>query len=88
MKQELMKVVSQRLIAHNIYEMVMTGELVKEMNTPGQFLHCLGSRADLLLRRPISIADINHQEQTCTIIYRADGDGTRAMKDFSRRRYD
>lgn len=76
LKQELMTIVSQKNIAPSIYELVLTGELVNEMHTPGQFLHIRVPREDLLLRRPISLAEINHDAGTCTIIYRVEGDGT------------
>lgn len=80
MKQEMMTVVSQIQLAPNIYELVLTGELVKEMKVPGQFIHIKVPRADLLLRRPISLAKINPEKAECTIIYRVEGAGT---ADFS-----
>lgn len=79
MKQEWMSVVSQKEIAARIFEMKLQGELVKEMKQPGQFLHIKVPRHDLLLRRPISLAEIDQEAQTCTIIYRTDGAGTTAL---------
>lgn len=76
MKQEMMTVVSQVQLAPRIYELVLTGELVAEMQRPGQFIHLKVPRADLLLRRPISIAKIDREGKSCTIIYRIEGDGT------------
>lgn len=76
MKQEMMKVVSQVKLAPAIYELVLTGDLVKEMEVPGQFIHIKVPRADLLLRRPISLAKIDQAKAECTIIYRVAGDGT------------
>lgn len=76
MKQEMMTVVSQQLIGPRIYELILSGELVKEMATPGQFVHIKVPRADLLLRRPISLANINCEQGQCTLIYRVEGDGT------------
>ena len=69
MKQEMMTIVRQQELAPRIYELVLTGELVKEMSTPGQFLHIRVPRSDLLLRRPI--------------IYRVEGDGTRYFSEMS-----
>ena len=51
MLQEIMTVVSQEQLAPKIFEMRLTGELVKEMQTPDQFLHLLVPRKDLILRR-------------------------------------
>ena len=39
MKQEMMTIVRQQELAPRIYELVLTGELGKEMAMPGQFLH-------------------------------------------------
>lgn len=78
-KVEMMEITSQRMLAPLIYEMTLKGEMVKEMGEPGQFLHLLPPRTDLLIRRPISINDINQEEGTCRIIYRIEGDGTAAF---------
>lgn len=74
---ESMKVVSHRLLARNIYELVLEGELVREISAPGQFVHVkVGSGIDPLLRRPISIAEHNQKEKKMSLIYRAEGKGT------------
>lgn len=75
----MMTVVTQQEIAPQIFKLTLQGELVKEMKTPGQFLHIKVPRADLLLRRPISINAIDQDTQTCQIIYRIEGDGTRVF---------
>lgn len=80
MKQEMMTIVSQQQLAPRIYEMVLTGKLVEQMNNPGQFIHIRVPRADLLLRRPISINQIDREKSTCTIIYRVEGDGTKFFR--------
>lgn len=82
MKQEEMTVVKQRELAPHIFELTLAGELVKEMGMPGQFIHIRVPRTDLLLRRPISLAEISKETGTCKIIYRADGDGTRVLAEF------
>ncbi len=82
MKQEIMEIVAQRLLAPRIYEMTLKGNLVKQMQVPGQFLHLRVPQNDLLLRRPISINNIDHQEGTCRIIYRVEGDGTRVFSEM------
>ncbi|MGY3713982.1 dihydroorotate dehydrogenase electron transfer subunit [Sutcliffiella cohnii] len=77
MKKAYMNIVSHEKIARNIYEMTLQGELVSLMNHPGQFVHIrVGDSLDPILRRPISIAKINKEEQTFTIVYRAEGKGT------------
>ena len=67
----MMEITSQRILAPRIYELTLKGEMVQQMDEPGQFLNLLVPRADLLLRRPISINHIDKAEGTCRIIYRA-----------------
>lgn len=78
--QDVMTVTSQKEIAKNIFEMKLRGDLVSEITSPGQFVHVRVSEGfDMLLRRPISVAEINHMKKELTIIYRAEGDGTRNL---------
>lgn len=75
--QDRMKVISQRQIAHHIFEMTLSGNLVGEISSPGQFVHIrVADSFEPLLRRPISIASINTEADEMTIIYRAEGRGT------------
>ncbi|OKL37194.1 dihydroorotate dehydrogenase electron transfer subunit [Domibacillus mangrovi] len=79
-QKELMTVTNQTEIAHNIYEMTLQGTLVDQMNEPGQFVHLkAGEEMIPLLRRPISIARIEQEKQEFTMIYRAEGTGTKAL---------
>ncbi|WPK12017.1 dihydroorotate dehydrogenase electron transfer subunit [Lysinibacillus louembei] len=78
-QSERMTVVRQAKIAHNIFELVLQGELVQDM-TPGQFVHVkVSDTLEPLLRRPISIADVNKQDSQFTMIYRAEGRGTEVL---------
>ncbi len=76
-KQEKMVIVSQRQIAKHIFELTVKGELVQEMESPGQFVHIrVADSFEPLLRRPISIAEIDREASQFTMIYRAEGRGT------------
>lgn len=78
-QQERMTVVQQVEIARNIYELTLQGQIVQDMN-PGQFVHVRVSDSfEPLLRRPISIANIDTEAKECTIIYRAEGRGTQIL---------
>ncbi|WP_107839222.1 dihydroorotate dehydrogenase electron transfer subunit [Metasolibacillus meyeri] len=78
-QSERMTVVRQAKIAHNIFELVLHGELVQAM-TPGQFVHVkVSDTLEPLLRRPISIADVNKDNSQFTMIYRAEGRGTEVL---------
>lgn len=79
-KTELMEIVEQKNIARNIYELTLTGQLVGQMEQPGQFVH-LRVNGDYLptLRRPISICTIDREKHQFTMIYRAEGAGTKKL---------
>ncbi|MCF6410501.1 dihydroorotate dehydrogenase electron transfer subunit [Pseudalkalibacillus salsuginis] len=77
MRKELTKVVHHEQIADKIYELTFEGEMVTDMVEPGQFLHIrVGDQYMPLLRRPISICDVDFDRKQCTILYRAEGEGT------------
>lgn len=78
----LMEITSQSEIANGIYELKMRGELAARMRNPGQFLHIkVNSGSDPLLRRPISICDVDEESNEVTMIYRVEGAGTKALAD-------
>ncbi|MFK3937007.1 dihydroorotate dehydrogenase electron transfer subunit [Alkalihalobacillus sp. NPDC078783] len=79
-KRGTLTVVRQHEIARNIFELTCHGELVQQMREPGQFLHIkVDSYDDLLLRRPISICDVNLETSEMKMIYRAEGAGTKRL---------
>ncbi len=74
-----MTVVQQEKIAKNIFELTLQGQIVQDAN-PGQFVHIRVSESfEPLLRRPISIANINKETNEFTLIYRAEGRGTEIL---------
>lgn len=74
---EMCSIVRNSEIAPNIYELVLEGELVQQMNQAGQFVHVkVSPESAPLLRRPLSIANINKSQQQFTLIYRKQGSGT------------
>ncbi|UTR15161.1 dihydroorotate dehydrogenase electron transfer subunit [Salipaludibacillus sp. LMS25] len=74
---EDMSVIEQSLRAPGIYEMTLYGESVNRMTTPGQFLHIkIEEGISPLLRRPISICDVDVEKNELSIIYRVEGKGT------------
>ena len=78
--KELMKVLSHKELAPAIFELTLQGQLVQEMQEPGQFVHVKTSDSnDPLLRRPISICSINQSEKSFTMIYRTEGKGTKLL---------
>ncbi len=85
-KQEKMAIVSQTEIAKNIFELTVTGSLVQEMNEPGQFVHVrVADSFEPLLRRPISVAKIDNEASSFTMIYRSEGRGTSLLSQKTQR---
>lgn len=75
--KEYMTIIEQKEIAPRIFEMTMEGTLVSSMSMPGQFVHIKVSGGNHpLLRRPISIAQIDKKNSRFTIVYRTEGEGT------------
>ena len=77
--EDKMQVLSQRQLTKNIYELVLKGQLVEQIEEPGQFVQLLIPDASFVLRRPISIAFYNKKEQTLGLIYRQVGKGTEQL---------
>ncbi|ABS22768.1 dihydroorotate oxidase B electron transfer subunit [Bacillus cytotoxicus] len=80
MQKQNMIVVNQTEIAKNIYELVLQGDLVQQMNEPGQFVHIkVAEGITPLLRRPISICNVDQEKNEFTMLYRAEGQGTKTL---------
>jgi dihydroorotate dehydrogenase electron transfer subunit len=76
-KKELCKIISQKEIAENIYELTVEAEMVHEIKEPGQFVHIrVSNNWDPALRRPISISAYDYKKGQFTMIYRKEGKGT------------
>ena len=80
MDKGTLQVQSNRSIADKVYRIRLQGDLVKRMNQPGQFLHVkCGPGIDPLLRRPISICDVDLDKGELDMIYRVEGSGTKIL---------
>ncbi|MBM7654039.1 dihydroorotate dehydrogenase electron transfer subunit [Neobacillus cucumis] len=81
-QKELCKVLSQKEIASDIFELTVKGELVKQISEPGQFVHIkVANGLDPLLRRPISISSYDLEQERLTMIYRSEGKGTTMLSE-------
>jgi len=77
-KIEEMKIISHKQIAENIFQLILQGKLVSEIERPGQFVHMkVRDGIEPLLPRPISICEIDSENQRMTCIYRTEGKGTK-----------
>lgn len=77
MKKRELLIQNSTKIAKDTYEMVLKNKELSKMIEPGQFLHI--SVPNFTLRRPISVADINVNLGTITIVFKVIGEGTRAL---------
>jgi dihydroorotate dehydrogenase electron transfer subunit len=79
-QKEFMMIVKQQEIATNIFELVLEGKLVQQMREPGQFVHLKVTEGSVpLLRRPISICHVDKDNNQFTMLYRAEGEGTKLL---------
>lgn len=78
-KQGMMKIVSNKQLTHDVYEMVLEGENAKSIRASGQFINIkLDDGETTYLRRPMSIHD--YDENHVTLAYKVIGVGTKKMK--------
>lgn len=74
------RVIKHKLIAGDVWELVIHAPEIAHLTQPGQFVHIrLTDTLDPLLRRPFSIADCDKAAGTLTLIYRVVGRGTALM---------
>jgi len=78
--KELMLIKYVKMIAQDTIEMVLENDYISKTAIPGQFVHILIDGNTL--RRPISIADINREEKTITILFKVVGSGTRKLASY------
>ena len=71
-------VVSQTIIAENIYDLVLETDLAKDAN-PGQFVCIYPNNAATLLPRPLSICEVDKDRGRLRLVYRVLGKGTREL---------
>jgi dihydroorotate dehydrogenase electron transfer subunit len=83
-QKELCKIISQREIAADIYELTVEASFVSQIKAPGQFVHIRVTNGwDLLLRRPISISSFDKMRSEFTMIYRKEGKGTSMLAELT-----
>lgn len=80
-KQQEMNIISNNQIAKHVYELVLTGDLTSTMLQAGQFVNIKVGDGGLILRRPISICSVDHPKKEVTLIYRAEGAGTKTLSE-------
>ncbi len=77
MKQSLFKIIQNKKIAKNVYEMILSGD-TGAISAPGQFVNI--KLDGMFLRRPISVCDCASGK--LTLVYKTVGHGTEAMSEM------
>ena len=78
MNTSIFKIITNKKIAKNTYEMILSGD-TSHITNAGQFVNI--KLDGLYLRRPISICDA--EEGKLTLIYKVVGKGTEQMRDMT-----
>ena len=65
-----------KAVNENVKHMVIKAPEIANLAEPGQFVHVKTLHSENFLRRPFSIADVDKNEGTITLIYRIVGKGT------------
>ena len=78
------EVVENKLVADEIYELYIHSPKEVVRARPGQFLSIFTGNPSMILPRPLSICEIDKEEGTFRIIYRAGGEGTKEIATYSK----
>ncbi len=77
------KVIENRELCQNIFEIVVEGQEIAREAKPGQFLHIKTNKGiDPLLRRPVSISRVIRDKGYISLVYQVLGRGTKEMAAF------
>lgn len=74
--KQLIEIKSHIEIAEDTFEMVLHSTISHELK-PGQFVHI--ALNGHMLRRPVSIANVDTEKETFTVIFKIFGEGTREL---------
>ena len=73
-------VISNNQVSSHMFEMELAGPQIVPFCEPGQFVHLrVNSLNDPLLRRPISLYDVDKNHGSITLLYKVVGTGTAAL---------
>lgn len=81
-KKEKALVYSQKQIATGIFDMWITTSLAKDA-VPGQFISIYAKDKSALLPRPISICEVDKENERLRIVYRVAGKGTLEFSNYT-----
>ena len=73
------QIVSNVLIAPDVYMMIVKIPEMADAVCPGQFAMLYIDKGELILPRPLAFCDVNLSQGTVTFVYKVVGEGTKAL---------
>lgn len=73
------QIVDMQMLCDDVFKMTIRSEYVAANAKPGQFVNIKCGGLDTLLRRPISICDVDHDKNTFDIVFQIKGKGTETL---------
>ncbi len=76
-------IITNQEVGEDLWEMEFSAPAVAAESNPGQFVHIrVGDNHDPLLRRPLSLYDVEQKNCRITLLYRIAGRGTQLLSKF------
>lgn len=73
------QIADMQMLCDGVFKMTIKSEYVAANAKPGQFVNIKCGSLDMLLRRPISICDVNREQNTFDIVFQIKGKGTEQL---------
>lgn len=73
------QIVNTEMLCRDVFKMTVRSEYVASNAKPGQFVNIKCGGLDAILRRPISICDVNKDQNTFDIVIQVKGSGTEKL---------
>jgi dihydroorotate dehydrogenase electron transfer subunit len=73
------QIVDMEMLCQDVFKMTIKSEYVAANALPGQFVNIKCGGIDALLRRPISICDVDKAKNTFDIVFQIKGNGTEKL---------
>lgn len=79
------KLLNKTQLTRDVFSLTMENKNIAKTALPGQFLNVkCGDDRSIILRRPISINDVDRAKGTFTIVFRVVGKGTKILSEYER----
>ncbi len=76
-------IVSKRELSKNVFELTLKADIKNVNYSAGQFVHIEVPLKNHILRRPITVAKWDKENETFSVVIRAIGEGTQAITNLS-----